>query len=344
MRYKRCACPIWCMGTIQGQHVRKSLNLTNWQAANELIRNWEADSSITGDSTTVSGASELFIKDCRSRYLSYATLGKYELLFRELNGRYGNWNLKSISAAELDSYRGTWKLSPISARKKLERLRTFFRFCVDRDLIRKNPATSLKPPKVFFKPTMPFSDEEYEKIIWATEVYPPQGIYGEKNKIRMRAFVRLLKHSGLRIRDAVCLRRSAVKDGKLFLYTQKTGTPVTLPLPPFVVEDLETVAVNETHFFWSGLGLPKSAVADFQRALQKLFELAGVRGHAHRFRDTFAVNLLLGGVPMEQVSIILGHTSIKTTERHYAPWVRERQSQMEILVKKSWTQRDVEAG
>jgi integrase len=59
-------------------------------------------------------------------------------------------------------------------------------------------------------------------------------------------------------------------------------------------------------------------------------------GHAHRFRDTFAVELLLAGVPLERVSILLGHTSVKITEKHYAPWVRERQEQAEADVNRTW--------
>jgi len=56
--------------------------------------------------------------------------------------------------------------------------------------------------------------------------------------------------------------------------------------------------------------------------------LAGVPdGHAHRFRDTFSVGLLLAGVPIERVSILLGHQGVRITEKHYAPWVRERQEQ-----------------
>jgi len=56
---------------------------------------------------------------------------------------------------------------------------------------------------------------------------------------------------------------------------------------------------------------------------RKALEAKGVKfakGHAHRFRDTFAVELLLAGVPLERVSILLGHTSVKITEKHYAPW------------------------
>ena len=47
-------------------------------------------------------------------------------------------------------------------------------------------------------------------------------------------------------------------------------------------------------------------------------------GHAHLFRDTFATKLLSTGVPLERVSVMLGHSSIKVTEKHYSPWVRGR--------------------
>ena len=55
----------------------------------------------------------------------------------------------------------------------------------------------------------------------------------------MRALVFLLRYSGLRIEDALALGRIRIVDGKLFLYTAKTGTPAYLPLPDFVVEAVE---------------------------------------------------------------------------------------------------------
>jgi integrase len=88
---------------------------------------------------------------------------------------------------------------------------------------------------------------------------------------------------------------------------------------------------------WTGKSKLHSTIGKWQRRLQTLFTLAGVEGgHAHRFRDTFAVELLLAGVPLERVSVLLGHQSVRITERHYAPWVRSRQEQLEADLQRTW--------
>jgi integrase/recombinase XerD len=147
-----------------------------------------------------------------------------------------------------------------------------------------------------------------------------------------------MRHSGLRIGDAVTLARERVKDGRLFLYTHKTKVPVRCPLPEAVLTALDNVdPVSDRFYFWSGTSDKRSITGNWQRRFQKLFELASLDdAHPHRFRDTFAVELLLAGISLEQVSILLGHASVKVTERSYAPWVQERQQQLEVAVRKTW--------
>jgi hypothetical protein len=49
-----------------------------------------------------------------------------------------------------------------------------------------------------------------------------------------------------------------------------------------------------------------------------------------------AVELLLTGVPLERVSILLGHSSIRVTEKRRSPWMRARQEQSEANLERSW--------
>jgi integrase len=44
--------------------------------------------------------------------------------------------------------------------------------------------------------------------------------------------------------------------------------------------------------------------------------------HPHRFRDTFAVDMLSRGASAYEVAKLLGDT-VDTIERHYAPFVKE---------------------
>ena len=123
-----------------------------------------------------------------------------------------------------------------------------------------------------------------------------------------------------------------------FYTHRKTGVPVYCVLPDFVTAALEaSPRSSERYYFWTGAAALRGAIGKWQHLLKRLFNLAKVpKGHAHRFRDTFAVELLLAGVPLERVSVLLGHQSIRVTERHYAPWTRARQEQIEADLKAAW--------
>ena len=128
------------------------------------------------------------------------------------------------------------------------------------------------------------------------------------------------------------------RDQRRLATSGSTGVPVHCKLPGPVVEALSSLPrLSELHWFWTGQGSVATPAGNYRRAFRRLCELAEVKGgHPRRFRDTFAVELLLAGVPMERVSVLLGHSSMKVTEQHYAPWVRARQEQLEADLARVW--------
>lgn len=347
---------------MNGSEMRESLDLRDWEKAQQRVREWDAEGKAIREETpvTVELACEEFLLDAEARQLREATIEKYNLLFdgpknkrqkkteeakprspglKQFAAAEGIRFLKELELSPLRKFRAQWRDGNFAALKKLERLRAFFGFAQESGWIPDNPAKRLKSPTVTQPPTMPFTREQMVDILAACDKYKDNyGRTGQSNARRLRAFILVLRYTGLRIRDVVTLPKSRVVNTRLFLYTAKTGVPVFCPLPAFVAEALDACpAGNGEHFFWSGESKPKSAVGDWQRSLRKLFRLAGIPdGHAHRFRDTFAVELLLSGVPLERVSMLLGHKSLKVTEKHYAPWVRARQEQLEADVRRSW--------
>lgn len=340
----KCSCTFWVDGYFDGRKIRKALKTRSQQKALDDVLNWRTLNSGTKETAepfAIRQAAEKFLADATARQLNESTIYKYRLLFKQIGDfaqKRGLRYLKELDLPMLDDFRSEWKDGPRSSLKKLERLRAFFGFALRRKWVGENPASDIKAPRVPLRPTLPFTREEVIKMLAALEAYEKSA--GVKNAQRLRAFVLVLRYGGLRIGDAVQMSTDRVQGNRLFLYTQKTGVAVYCVLPDFVVKTLESSPRSSTqYFFWTGKSKIHSAVGKWQRRLQRLFEFAEVsNGHAHRFRGTFAVELLLSGVPLERVSVLLGHSSIRVTERHYAPWVRSRQEQLEADLQRAWSQ------
>lgn len=361
--HRRCRCPKWIQGLLEGKgFVRVSAGTRSWEKAELKARDMErvVDPAATpSEPITIQKAVTEYIADEQARKVGPESLRKSKAL---LDRKFVLWCkgrklhlLRQIGPAELREFRNSWNNSASTTLRKHERMRSFFAFCVSNNWLMKNPMEALKKPVAHRgKPTDYFTREEINKILDATYKYE----YGGGNdchfrKDRLRALVLLMRWSGLSIKDAVTLERSRLDaKGSLLLRRAKTGVPVYVPLPPDVYAALRTLSSdNPRYFFWSGNGNPKSTIKGYQRSFWKLFKLAELkhaddspkRCHPHMFRDTFAVELLLAGVPIDQVSILLAHSSVKITEKHYAPWVKARQEQMETNVQRSWFHEPIES-
>jgi integrase len=315
--------------------VRRSLDVRNWEAAQKLVGEWEAEGNRP---VLVKDAVDRFLADRESVKLSDAMMRKYKNVAKEFKDSLGTFPLRNVTVDDIRKLRETWNLAPITSQKRLEMVRKFFGFCVDSEWLDRNPAKLVKMPPAKYDPTMPYSDSEMEKILWAAEsIREAHPMIPRGTEKKLLALVLLMRYSGLRISDACMFRRSQLKDGKLFLRQRKTKRPVWVPLPKKVIAALMECDEGNEQFFYAGIGKPKACITEWQQRLKLVYEIAGIPdGHSHRLRDTFSVDLLSKGVPLDVVSKLLGHTSIETTEKHYSPWVQARQTALETAVKGTW--------
>ena len=191
-------------------------------------------------------------------------------------------------------------------------------------MVDENFAAHLVAPKVRQVPTLPFSKDEMTRILKAAEL--------PKVDKRAKAFILTMRYSGLRISDTATLSVDSLEGDRLRLHQAKTGEYVSVLLPHDVAALLRATPTKTNYFFWTGKSKISTVTGKWRARIAEVFRLAKVVGHPHRFRDTFAVALLEGGASIETVSVLLGHQSIRVTEKHYNPWIKTRQDALDRAV------------
>jgi integrase len=323
----------------------------------------------------ISVAVEQFLKEITRLNRAEATHAKYSLTLNRLLSWCATQDVPVTLLSELDvaTLRGwihSWHGAPTTRHNQHQRVITFFFFCVEQGWIRENPAKKIKKVAPEQDETLPFTRAQFDALIEATYFYDSRKtrkVGDTVNSQRARVYLKLLRWSGLRAGDAACLSRDKLRDDdSLFLYQKKVkgkaSSPVYGLLPHDVAEELRSVPASAyTHpnyFFWSGRSKRKSEVSNWIKIFGKILATATERhpklfkesdgkpksAHLHMLRDTFAVEYLLAGMPLEEVSRLLGHSSVLITQKHYAPWVLERQQRLATSVRTAWSTMGLSGG
>ena len=143
------------------------------------------------------------------------------------------------------------------------------------------------------------------------------------------------------IGDVLKLARTHLIGNRLVLTTQKTKADFDRVMPDDVAEALRSLPpqphAHPDYFFWSRTCSHLSLTSRWTKRVKMLrphLHFVDDHGkplefHSQMLRDTFAVDMLLAGMPLEDVSRLLTHKSVRTTEKYYARWVKAREKKLE---------------
>lgn len=325
----------WVRGTVPGRPaVRQSLQTRNAEVAHRRAAEMELGLS--------SGQSPLTWADLERRFLarySGNTQRRYRLVLTKLRAFMTARRKELVhetTSLDLEDFEAARNLSANSRRREVAHLRTIFRWAVRHRVIGKNIAKRVSMPAGQLAETQPLEQSQLLALDGAIDELVTVRPAGPALSLRTRAMFEIMRTAGLRVSDVVRLRPEHLVGGYIVLPQTKTQRQVRISLVETARAALAEVKPNNAgYFFWTGESF-KAACDSVWRTFQRLGKRAGVANcHPHRLRDTFAVNLLLDGADIRLVSRLLGHTSIKTTEKHYAPWVRAFQEQADEAMRRA---------
>lgn len=213
-------------------------------------------------------------------------------------------------------------MAPLSVRRKLACLSSFFGFLQDMGSVRGNPARGLPLPKVEQLVPLTLTPEEAQKIVSSAETPWNQ------------CPVILLLTTGMRRSEAVEISLDDIdlENGQLLVHG-KGSKERTVPLTEEAVEAIghylkHRKKTNCRRLFVSQTGEPVQGRI-VNAMLNRVLKKAGLLGRGitpHTLRHTFATHLIRNGTDIRTVHELLGHADIQTTARYLHSDTRTKQA------------------
>jgi len=183
------------------------------------------------------------------------------------------------------------------------------------------------------KPIRYLTDDEEQKILKELDPSSAKDPKHKKGRQAARDIFILMVDGGFRINEASVLKWSDVDfdNGVIYLYRSKVSNDDFIPM----TNRLRTTLLNRRksadgeYAFPGRFGGHKTIQNN--RALEAAFGRAGITDiSSHNLRKTFATRLLSRGAAITDVQHLLGHASVKTTEKAYAAFVKNERFKQTI--------------
>ena len=236
--------------------------------------------------------------------------------------------LATLSPADIRAFvtrRRKEGLGAPGVHRALSGVRSFFRYLA-REQIVDNPAPrAVRTPRLARNLPRPLSERDAERVRKvAAEPAKKDDANAKWIAARDVALLTLLYGAGLRISEALSLKRKDVPLGDSLVMLGKGRKERVIPILPAIREAIDAYVAQrpisdapDDPLFLSRRGKPMSA-REAQSLMQRLRSELGLseRATPHALRHSFASHLLDGGADLRSVQELLGHASLSTTQTY----------------------------
>lgn len=230
--------------------------------------------------------------------------------------------LKEVEKENLENYIVYLKKKGLEANsiaRNISSVKTFYRFLIQEQIIKKDPTTDIESPKLWKRLPDVLTQQEVEKILSLPDIRKQKGA-------RDKAMLELLYASGIRISELTDMKTNDVNLETGYIRCFGKGSKERIvPIGTLAIECIKNYLQNiknkitdktKSPYLFCGRAGKKFSRIGLWKIIHGYILKARLAHKAspHTFRHTFATHLLARGADLRFVQAMLGHTNIATTQ------------------------------
>lgn len=265
-----------------------------------------------------------FVEHLESRRRAHATIVAYSKDIEQLVAfltNAGKKDILTVSREELEAFLkklAADSYTPKSISRKINSMKTFYRFLKTTGVMVIDPASDIEHPKYDVKPPRILSKLEYRALRDAC-----------RGDVRTHAIVELFLQTGLRIGELANLSLNDLRETELHVAAQEGHIERMVPLNKAGREALDSwlkvraAGAKSQALFITKTGRPL-LIRNIRTAIDRYFKVAGIEdAKVNDLRHTFIAHHLMSGTPITTISKLVGHKRLSTTEK-YLEFIKDK--------------------
>lgn len=227
--------------------------------------------------------------------------------------KIGRSNISEATTDDLNNFLGTLyteNYTPKSISRKINSIKTFYRFLTANKLVDGNPSSAITHPKFDTKAPRILTRMEYRALRDAA-----------REDSRISAVIELLLQSGMRIGELAALTLESVGDHFIKIPAIEGHLERDVPLNKSAKAAIDRYIADRPKVQNNALFVTKTGrpllIRNIRTAIDRYFKVAGIQGaKVNDLRHTFIAHHLAAGASPVMISKLVGHKRISTTEKY----------------------------